>query len=244
MRSHSGLQVPEDRNVGKGNEPMASAAPAANLSSDRSWFIVGRWQEYEGEGRTNLLRIVAIGAFYSLELVNYHLLSTPDAAFTAYHQKVTALAVAWTMVALAVLLCLKRQIFPAVLKYISTGCDLILLTALAAVEVQGSATARVGPFSPLVGVYFLIIALAALRFSLGLVWFSTLSAMLGYLALVGLADMKESRWFDEQHAVPPVVTLLTLLALGMTGIVIGQIIRRVRAIAEEYAQRTQRRGSA
>lgn len=218
---------------------MATAAPAANPSSDRQWFIVGRWQEYEGEARTNLLRIAAIGAGYCLELVNYYLLNTPDAAFTAYHQKVTALAAAWTMVALAILLCLKRQIFPAALKYISTGCDLVLLTALAAVELEGSTTAKTGPFSPLVGVYFLIIALAALRFSLGLVWFSTLGAMLGYLALVGLADMKESRWFDEQHAVPPVVSLLTLLALGMTGIVIGQVIRRVRAIAEDYARRVE-----
>jgi hypothetical protein len=222
---------------------MVSAASAATPSSDRSWFIVGRWQEYEGEARTNLLRIVAIGAFYALELVNYYLLNTPDEAFTQYHQRVTALAVAWTMVALAVLLCLKRQIFPAVLKYVSTGCDLVLLTALAAVEVQGSVTARVGPFSPLIGVYFLIIALAALRFSLGLVWFSTLGSMLGYLTLVGLADMKESRWFDDKHAVPPVVTLLTLLALGMTGIVIGQVIRRVRTIAIDYAQRTGQQGS-
>lgn len=217
---------------------MATVAPASTSLADRSWFIVGRWQEYEGEGRTNLLRIVAIGSFYGLELINYHFLSAPDASFTAYHQTVTALAVAWTMVALAVLLCLKRQIFPGVLKYISTGCDLLLLTALAAIEVQGSATAKVGPFSPLVGVYFLIIALAALRFSLGLVWFSTLGAMLGYLALVGMADAKESRLFDENHAVPPVVTLLTLLALGMTGVVIGQVIRRVRAIAVDYAQRT------
>jgi hypothetical protein len=218
---------------------MAAAAPPTPLSSDRHWFIIGRWQEYEGEGRANLLRIAAIGVFYSLELINYHWLNTPDAAFTAYHQKVTALAVAWTMVALAILLCLKRQIFPAVLKYVSTGCDLILLTALASVEIDGAAAARFGPFSPLVAVFFLIIALAALRFSLGLVWFSTLGAMLGYLALVGLADMKESRWFDEQHAVPPVVTLITLAALGMTGIIMGQVVRRVRGLAEEYAHRRQ-----
>lgn len=218
---------------------MTAAATSLPSSSDRQWFIVGRWEEFEGEGRTNLLRIAAIGAFYSVELVNYHLLHTPDAAFTAYHQKVTALAVAWTMVSLAILLCLRRQFFPAALKYASTAADLLLLTALASVEPEGGA-ARVGPFSPLVGVYFLIIALAALRFSLGLVWFSTLGAMVGYLALVGWADMKDSRWFDEKHAVPPVVTLLTLVALGMTGIVIGQVVRRVRRMAEEYAQRMAR----
>jgi hypothetical protein len=219
---------------------MATAASAAAPDSDRQWFIVGRWQEYEGEARTNLLRIAAIGVFYSLELLNYHLLSTPDASFTQYHQKVTALAVAWTMVALAILLCLKRQIFPAVLKYLSAGCDLILLTALASLEIEGAPAGRFGPFSPLVVVYFLIIALSALRFSLGLVWFSTLLAMLGYLALVGLADSRESRWFDAQHAVPPVVTLITLAALGMTGVVVGQVIRRVRGVAQEYARRLEK----
>src|SRR6185295_18246765 len=94
-----------------------------------------------------------------------------------------------------------------------------------------------GPNSPLVLAYFVIIALAALRFSLGLVWFSTLGAMAGYWLLVGLEDAKTSRWFDAQHAVPPVTQLITLLSLGLTGIVIGQVVRRVRAIADEYSAR-------
>ena len=41
---------------------MASDPSAAR--DDREWFIVGRWQEYEGEARANLLRIAGIGAFY------------------------------------------------------------------------------------------------------------------------------------------------------------------------------------
>lgn len=217
---------------------MASAASPQPLSNDRQWFIIGRWREFEGEGRANLLRIAAIGAFYAIELTNYHLLHTPDRAFTAFHQKVTALAAAWTMVALAVLLCLRRQIFPAALKYVTAGCDLLLLTALASVSAGGQVNSTVGPFSPLIAVYFLIIALAALRFSLGLVWFSTLGAMLGYLALVGMADLNESRWFDEKHAVPPVVTLITLAALALTGVVMAQVVRQVRSMAEEFVQRT------
>jgi hypothetical protein len=32
-----------------------------------------------------------------------------------FHQKATGIAVAWTMVALAVMLCLRRRIFPAAL---------------------------------------------------------------------------------------------------------------------------------
>jgi hypothetical protein len=85
--------------------------------------------------------------------------------------------------------------------------------------------------------YFLIIALAALRFSLGLVWLSTLASMLGYWSLVGLEDMKTSHWFDAQHAVPPTRQLVTLLTLALTGIVTGQVVRRVKGMASEYAQR-------
>jgi hypothetical protein len=44
-------------------------------SADRQWFIVGRWEEYEGEGRANLLRAVGLAAFYTVELLNYHGLS-------------------------------------------------------------------------------------------------------------------------------------------------------------------------
>lgn len=215
---------------------MATAVAGARPAADRQWYIVSRWQEYEGEGRANLFRILAIGVFYLVELANYHWLSpgSENADFTAYHRKVTALAVAGTMVSLAVLLCLRLRVFPAILKYASTGCDLLLLTALASVDHGKSSPAPDGPDSPLVLVYFLILALAAVRFSVGLVWFATLGSMLGYLALVGLAD---KTWFDANHTVPPVTQLITVLCLALTGIVLGQVIRRVRSFTEEYALR-------
>jgi len=219
---------------------MATAVQGANPAADRQWYIVERWQEYEGEGRTNLLRIVAIGAFYLVELAQYHWFRPAgvDAAELAtYHQKVTALAVAWTMVSLAVLLCLRMRVFPAILKYASTGCDLLLLTALASVDHGAKSTAPDGPESPLVLAFFLILALASLRVSIGLVWFATLGSMAGYLSLVGLADKK---WFDQEHAVPVVTQVITVLSLAMTGIVLGQIVRRARSLAEEYAIRKER----
>lgn len=202
---------------------MASAATSIN---DRQWYIVGRWQEYEGEARTNLLRIIAIGAFYAVQLVHFYWISQADPSELPFQQRATAIAVAWTMVALAILLCLRLKMFPAALKYVTATCDVLLLTALASL---GD-----GPTSPLVLGYFLIIAAAALRFSLGLVWFSTLASMFGYLSLVGL---KDKTWFDNNHAVPPVTQLLTLLCLALTGIVIGQVVRRVRALATDYAER-------
>jgi hypothetical protein len=202
------------------------AADFSASSNDRQWFIVGRWQEYEGEGRANLLRIVAIGAFYIVQLVHYYGISEHTPEVDAFHQAATALAAAWTLIAVAILLCLRQRIFPAVLKFVSTGCDVVLLTALA--SLGGKAN------SPLVFVYFVIIALAAMRFSLRLIWCATLGGMLGYLALVGLTDTK---WFDSEHAVPVVTQLVVLLSLALTGIMLGQVIRRVRALADEYAQR-------
>jgi hypothetical protein len=82
--------------------------------------------------------------------------------------------------------------------------------------------------------YFLIIALAAMRFSLGLIWFSTAASMLAYLSLVGRAD---EVWFDSEHAVPAATQLLTLLSLAFTGIVTGQTVRSCRSIASEYSAR-------
>jgi len=204
---------------------IATHTPA----SERQWYIVGRWQEYEGEGRANLLRIVAIGAFYTVQLVQFYVIGRADPALLKFHQSATALAVAWSMVALLVLLCLRRQIFPAALKYGSTACDIVLLTALA--WLAGGAT------SSITRAFFLLIALSALRFNLGLVWFSTLGCMLGYEALVGMSD---KTWFDAQHAIPPVENLIVLLSLGLTGIVLGQVIRRVRSLADDYASRLAR----
>jgi len=205
------------------------AAVTMSTPAQRQWFIVGRWQEFEGESRANLLRIVAIGAFYIVQLVQFYVLSPRDELQREFHQQATALAVAWTMVGLAVMLCLRRRMLPGILKYGSTACDLLLLTALA--------TLGAGPHSPLVLAYFVIVALAALRFNLGLVWFATLGAMLGYWLLVGIADGKSSRWFDSRHAVAPAEQLVVLVSLGLTGIVIGQVVRRAKRLASEYAQR-------
>jgi hypothetical protein len=90
-----------------------------------------------------------------------------------------------------------------------------------------------GPRSPLVVAYFVVVALAALRFSLPLVRFATLGSMSGYLVLLGYA-----RWFTERDLrVPRYQELIVLLALGLTGLTLGQVARRARSLAGEYAAR-------
>lgn len=211
-----------------------SAASSSAASHNRQWFIVGRWEEYDAEGRANLLRVVGVAVFYAVELANYHglnlgFLQLPKLAGVdqAFHVAVTRLAAAWVLMALAILVCLQRHIFPAWLKYVSTGGDLLLLTSML--------TVADGPKSPLVVGYFLILALAALRFSLPLVWCSTAGAMAGYLVVLGYA-----RWYAPPQRdlhIERYQQIMFLLALALTGLVLGQIVRRVRRIAEEYAFR-------
>lgn len=201
-------------------------ATAEVPGAERQWYIVRRWLEYDGESRANLLRIIAIGGFYLVQLVQFYALEQQSAGAVPFQQRATALAVAGTIVALGVTLCLRRHIFPAALKYVSATCDIVLVAAL--VWLAG------GPTSPSTRAFFVVIALAALRFDLGLIWFSTLGCLVAYEGLVGWADPK---WFDAEHAVPVVDNLLMLVSLGLTGIILGQVIRRVRQAANEFASR-------
>src|SRR5436190_9090941 len=102
---------------------------------EKEWFIVGRRQEFEGEGRANVLRLIGVAAFYAIELVNYYglnlgFIEMPSVVERPFHLAATLLTVAWAMLCLGVLLCRVQRIFPYWLKYLSTGADLVLLTSI------------------------------------------------------------------------------------------------------------------
>lgn len=217
-----------------------STAPAARSLQDtaeRQWFIVGRWQEVEGEARANLLRIIAICVFYSIELLANSgyapaWLQLGAAVDPKAHQVITAIAVAWTLVALGVHVLLREQIFPPALKYVTTACDIVLLTLMLMVAH--------GPRSAMVVGYFLIIVLSGLRFQLRLVWCATLGTMAAYLFLLGYA-----KWFAPEAVradmlVPRYQQFIVLASLALSGIMLGQIIRRVKSMAADYAVRLER----
>ncbi len=206
----------------------ASPAPGAD---DRPWYIVGRWQEYQGEARANLLRLAAVAAFYAIELINYYgvnlgFIQIPKVRDAAFHRTVTAIAAAWVLLGVGVHMWLRMHLMPEALKYVSTALDAVLLTLLL--------MAADGPRSPLVVGYFLIPAMATLRFRARLVWFATIAAMLGYVWILGWAV-----WIRNVRdvRVPRYHELIVLTALALSGIIQGQVIRRVKAVAAEYARR-------
>jgi hypothetical protein len=195
------------------------------------WFLVARRQAYIGEEQANGLRIVAIFGFYAIHLMNYHglrlgFLEVPaqEGLAEAFHRAVTSLAVAWIVVALAVRVALRNQVFPAWLGYASTAADVLLLTAVLVLAD--------GPSSPLVIAYLLVVAAAALRMQVVLVMFAALTSAAGYLFTCGFA-----RWYAERQddiTVPRYHQLTVLLTLVLAGWLLARLAHRGRAAAVDY----------
>ncbi|MGB6043188.1 MAG: hypothetical protein WBF93_08540 [Pirellulales bacterium] len=200
---------------------------STSTPTDRSWYITERWQQFEGEARANQLRIIAIGSFYLIHLWNHFSAQIDD----QFHLLVTLLAMAWCLMAFTIHFALRARVFPAWLPYASTLGDVVLLTSVLCIST--------GARSPLVLGYFLIISLAALRFSLPLVRFATITALIGYICLLGCAKWPET--FNLSGAIDQTVPryhqLMTLAGIALGGIIIGQIVRRVRDMAQDYARR-------
>src|SRR4051794_29638293 len=116
--------------------PSASPPPpAAPSPEDRPWFNTPRPQDYRGEEQANRPRTVAVTALSLNELandygVNFGFVQVPRIDDRAYRQAVTAVALAWVILALGVHLCLGWQVLPAGLKYAMPVLDVVLLTVL------------------------------------------------------------------------------------------------------------------
>jgi hypothetical protein len=210
------------------NHPSAS-----NPAADQSWFIATRWEQYQAEGRANLLRLIALALFYAVEVVRYYgvpldFLELPPAGpnEAAVHWAIASITVLWVIEAAVVAWLLRVRFFPRSLPYASTAADLVLLTMVLMVGH--------GPQSPLLVAYFVVVAMAALRVDLPLLWFAAGGAAAGYLFLLGYA-----RWYAPERnlRVPRFYELLFLVALALTAVVLGQLVRRVRRLAADYARR-------
>ncbi|RCS56044.1 hypothetical protein DTL42_01255 [Bremerella cremea] len=208
---------------------MDSLSELTGEVRDRQWFIVRRWQTYTGELRALILRAIAVVVLYACQLGHHFLVLSGEAraANLRFQQGATAVAVLLLVVSLLTLLLVLKRFLPAWLPFLTTAIDLLAISAL--VALAG------GPMmTSLTGAFYLVVAMAGLRFDLKLVWAATLGAMVAYLASVGAVD---DSWFDADHVVPLVQQGVALACIGATGIVVGQVVRLARTLAEQYQQR-------
>ncbi len=202
--------------------------PAFTTRQSDAWSIARRWFEYEGEIRVAVMRVILVAGLYGLQLLHHYVFSERTVEDLWFHRHASLLAAVWLCLSLIVLLALMRRYFPVQLKFATCVTDVALLTLAASL---GS-----GPASPLVGVYFLLIATAALRCSAALIWVATVASLFGYMVLVGGADGK---WFDAEHTTPPITQLVMLATLIATGWMSVQLVRMIGQAARTFSSRQQ-----
>ncbi len=201
------------------------------MSEDR-WADARRLEAWAGEARVNLIRALALVVFYGHHLLHVYVLRDDPAAGGVFHAEVTAIVIAWTAAVFALYVCLSRRWVPPALKFVATFWDLVLVTALVIVSPEG-------PHSPLVLLYFVVVAASSLRLSLPLVYAATLGAWGGALVLMGyyvfLGIGREAYYAaDSRVRVSRTSEVVFLLSLGAVGLVAGQVVRQARRLVAGY----------
>lgn len=203
---------------------MSDPAPSA-------LHVTRRLYEIEGEARLNLLRLAAVALFFTLHVVNRTFVGLGPGAMIdlddggqvpIFDAVATALVVAWTGAAGALLLVLRSPRLPRAVGPLLTLLDAALLSILIFI---GN-----GPTSPLIYVLFLLIAATGLRGRRGDVWLATLASLGVYAASVGIVTQTNA------DLLPPMHHLLFVSAgLGMMGLVTDLLVGSSWKLAERYA---------
>jgi hypothetical protein len=199
------------------------------MSDDElNWADTSRVEAWAGELRVNLVRMIALVLFYARHLIEFWLGGPGSPYRGAYHARVTWIVIAWAVMAIIMHLRLSRRHYHAWTKYLAVGWDCAMVVALGAIAG--------GPRSPLVLLLFPIVASAALRLSLKLVYFATACAMSAYLVLLGMYVWyvigQEKYYATPELRIPRRDEAIVLLTLLVTGLFAGHTVRQIKRLAQ------------
>jgi hypothetical protein len=202
------------------------------MAMDQRLDDLRRVEAWAGEARVNLIRLVAIVAFYGHHLLNVFVFSGDQALRGRFHAVVTLVVVAWGATVGILYYFLSRRKVPPLCMYVSTIWDAALITALLALTGDG-------PRSPLVVLFLLVIAAAPLRFSLPLVWVATAASLAGYLFLLAYYVFVlvgyDAYYATAGQAIPRSHQIIFVLLLLTAGLLAGQLVRQVRRLVDGQA---------
>jgi hypothetical protein len=200
--------------------------------SDLRWADARRLEAWAGEARVNLIRALALVVFYGQHLLNVYAFRDDPTIRGVFHAEVTCIVVAWAAAVFVLYLCLSRRWVPPALKFVASFWDLLMVTALVMVSPDG-------PRSPLVLLYFVVVAAAPLRLSLPLVSATTLGAIAAAVLALGQYVLLRVGW-DRYYAaestfrISRTAEIIFLLTLGTAGVLGGQMVRQARRLVEGY----------
>ena len=102
-----------------------------NKNFEVDWLVFQRLQDVSSAHRINLIRVIAVVMFFALVAWNYYSEDSPTTAQTAHLWSVARLCGAWMLLATALFTLLVLKVFPPIINYLTTICDVLLLTAVA-----------------------------------------------------------------------------------------------------------------
>ena len=209
--------------------PSASSAPFDPPFDP--WIMRSRVESLAGEARVNLVRLAAVFAFYLRHLIALSMSDGAAAEAGKYHVGATIIAAAWFAIVVAIHVCLSRRYLPAWLKYAACTFDLLMVALLGML--------RADPRSPVVLLFFPIIVSAAVRLSLPLVSFATIGSVLGYLSVLAYYAwhvIGYDRYYSTPELrIPRGDEAMFILALLVTGVFAGQVVRQARRLTRPLA---------
>ena len=185
-----------------------------------------REEAWLGELRLNWVRLIALAGLY-LQHVLVSSWSQGVVVSPEFNRAVDWICSGWLLAILAVFYCLYRRWMPPYLKFGSALWD---LTACGVVISLGD-----GPRSGLLVLLPVLVGASAVRLSMGLVWFSSMGAILCYLAVLG-----RYAWFqvgfEKYYAtpglrIPRTQECIMIIALVVAGLVAGQVVRQAHRLA-------------
>jgi hypothetical protein len=193
---------------------------------DLQWADTQRLEGFAGELRLNLLRLIAIALFYGRHLAE--VLTSPEGSDLrgVFHLRITWVCLIWAGGAIILHLWLTRRRVAPWLKYAVVTLDSSMITLLC--------TIAGGPKTPLILLFFPLVASAPLRMSLRLVYAATAAAVLGYLVVVTIYA-----WyvigFNKYYSTPELRIprrdeAIMILSLLVCGLLAGQLVRQARRI--------------
>ena len=206
----------------------------SNDPFEQRWEDVAHVESWAGEIRVNLIRLIAIVLFYARHLFVFVVWPDHSPAALAYHTRVTIAVAVWAAAVIALHWRLTARRVPAWLKFASAGFDAGMITLICCL-----ACAQTGsPRTPLVLLFFPLIATAPLRMSLRLVYMTTAAAGVGYLILlayyawyrVGFSTYYSAESLSNGVRIPRSEEVMYLLAMLVAGLLAGQMVRQMRRV--------------
>ena len=189
------------------------ARPAGFIPRLRRW---GRRQP------VLVAHLVALGLSAGINQVGF--LIGGDLENPGVHLRVMSILGCWVVVSLVCQWLLRRPLWQPAVRFAWCAADASLLTAVLA---QNSV-----PPGPILVGYPLLIAASGLFFRVRLVWFMTLSCVVGYAILLGV---RRQMFADTAAFEPPwQYPIIFAVVLAVMGIVVAYQVFRVRVLSRYY----------